>query len=77
MTTKPKTLFDAEKELILEALKRNQNNKHAAARELGCTATTIRNKLKSYGLVIVREVVQPAPSEHENEFRPFNVTLRG
>jgi transcriptional regulator with PAS, ATPase and Fis domain len=42
---------DAEKELILRTLKKTGNNKAEAARQLGLDVKTIRNKLKTYGIV--------------------------
>jgi DNA-binding NtrC family response regulator len=45
------TAADAEKELILRTLKRTGNNKAEAARQLGLDVKTIRNKLKSYGMI--------------------------
>jgi DNA-binding NtrC family response regulator len=45
------TSAEAEKILILETLKRVEDNKAAAARRLGVDVKTIRNKLRSYGLV--------------------------
>ena len=42
------TAAEAEKILILETLKRVDNNKSQAARELGLDVKTIRSKLKSY-----------------------------
>lgn len=44
------TSAEAEKILILETLKRMDDNKAAAARHLGIDVKTIRNKLHSYGL---------------------------
>lgn len=44
------TAAEAEKELILKALERANNNKAEAARQLGLDVKTIRNKLKAYGL---------------------------
>jgi DNA-binding NtrC family response regulator len=44
------TSAEAEKILILETLKRLDNNKAAAARRLGVDVKTIRNKLRSYGI---------------------------
>ncbi len=44
------TVADMEKELILTTLRRVDNNKAEAARQLGLDPKTIRNKLKSYGL---------------------------
>ena len=41
----------AEKELILKTLEETGNNKAEAARRLGVDVKTIRNKLKSYGLM--------------------------
>ena len=42
------TLKDAERELIIRSLKRNDGNKSAAARELGVTPRTLLNKMKQY-----------------------------
>ena len=42
------TLADAERILVLEALKRTGNNKAEAARRLGLDVKTIRNKLKGF-----------------------------
>ena len=42
---------EAEKELILKTLQETGNNKAEAARRLGVDVKTIRNKLKSYGLM--------------------------
>lgn len=44
-----KTLEDVEKEIILRILQKNGNNKAEAARILGITSRTLRNKLKEYG----------------------------
>jgi len=44
------TAAEAERTLILEALKRHGNNKTRAARELGLDVKTLRTKLKSYQL---------------------------
>lgn len=44
------TAAEAEKALILTTLKRVDNNKAEAARQLGLDVKTIRNKLKSYGM---------------------------
>ena len=44
------TTSEAEKILILETLKRLDNNKAAAARRLGVDVKTIRNKLRAYGI---------------------------
>jgi DNA-binding NtrC family response regulator len=44
------TLADAEREILLRALRDSGNNKAEAARRLGVDVKTIRNKLKSYGL---------------------------
>jgi DNA-binding NtrC family response regulator len=74
------TLKELEKEMILAALERNKMNKCAAARELGCSPGTIRNKLKEYKLV-VREVVVPSNApESEAVFeawKPSRSKLRG
>ena len=45
------TAAEAEKHLILETLKRVGNNKTRAARVLGLDVKTIRNKLRTYGLL--------------------------
>ncbi len=42
---------DAEKELILKTLQETGNNKAETSRRLGVDVKTIRNKLKSYGLM--------------------------
>ena len=42
---------DAERELILKTLEETGNNKAEAARRLGVDVKTIRNKLKSYGVM--------------------------
>lgn len=44
------TAEDAERELILQTLDATGNNKSEAARRLGLSARTIRNKLKAYGI---------------------------
>lgn len=44
------TLAQAEKNVILSALKYWQNNKTATAQSLGITAKTLASKLKSYGI---------------------------
>ena len=45
------TIEEAEKQLILKTLEQTRNNKAEAARRLGLDVKTIRNKLKSYGLM--------------------------
>ena len=45
------TIEEAEKQLILKILEQTRNNKAEAARRLGLDVKTIRNKLKSYGLM--------------------------
>jgi DNA-binding NtrC family response regulator len=45
------TADQAERILILETLKRVENNKSRAARQLGLDVKTIRNKLKAWGLM--------------------------
>ncbi len=45
------TADEAERIVILETLKRVENNKSRAARQLGLDVKTIRNKLKSWGLM--------------------------
>ena len=42
---------EAEKELILKTLQETGNNKAETSRRLGVDVKTIRNKLKSYGLM--------------------------
>jgi len=44
------TAADVERELILLTLERTDNNKAEAARRLGVSVRTIRNKLKSWGM---------------------------
>lgn len=52
ITIKPGTSFlEAEKEIILRTLESVENNKAEAARLLGVDVKTIRNKLKTYGLM--------------------------
>jgi len=41
---------DAERQLILDTLRRTRNNKAEAARQLGLDVKTIRNKLKTWGM---------------------------
>lgn len=43
------SLADAERELIVRTLEQTKNNKAEAARRLGVSARTIRNKLKRFG----------------------------
>lgn len=43
------TLADAEKQLILSTLEECQGNKENAAKKLGITSRTLRNKLKAWG----------------------------
>jgi len=45
---KDRTLADIEKEVIYKALDETNNNKTEAAKKLGVTARTLRNKLKIY-----------------------------
>lgn len=45
------TVAEAERILILETLERVGNNKSEAARRLGIDVKTIRNKLKTYGVI--------------------------
>jgi DNA-binding NtrC family response regulator len=45
------TAADAERELILRTLEETGNNKSETARRLGLDVKTIRNKLKSYGIM--------------------------
>ena len=45
------SVAEAERELILKTLEQTGNNKAEAARRLGLDVKTIRNKLKSYGLM--------------------------
>lgn len=42
-------LRDLERQMIMETLKRNGNNKSAAARELGMPLSTLKRRLKDYG----------------------------
>jgi DNA-binding NtrC family response regulator len=44
------TLAEAEKRLILRTLEDRSNNKAEAARRLGVSVRTVRNKLKRFGL---------------------------
>jgi len=44
------TVAEAEREMIIRALRSTANNKAEAARRLGLDVKTIRNKLKAYGL---------------------------
>jgi two-component system response regulator FlrC len=46
----PATLADLERRAILGALDSTGGNREAAARQLGITSRTLRNKLKSWGL---------------------------
>lgn len=73
MADKTKTLAEIEREVIFEALKRNDYNKQATARELGVTPATIRNKLAKYGVVVMREVVVPIEDvvKDEQAFEPY------
>jgi DNA-binding NtrC family response regulator len=50
-TTAPTTAADAERELILRTLAETGNNKSETARRLGLDVKTIRNKLKTYGVM--------------------------
>jgi DNA-binding NtrC family response regulator len=43
-----KTIEEAERELILQSLERNNGNRAAAARELGITRRTLHNKINIY-----------------------------
>ncbi len=43
-----KTLEEAEREMILQSLERNDGNRAAAARELGITRRTLHNKINIY-----------------------------
>jgi DNA-binding NtrC family response regulator len=45
------TVAEAEKRLILETLERTDQNKAETARRLGIDVKTVRNKLKSYGMM--------------------------
>jgi len=45
------TVADAEKQLILNTLERTGQNKAETARRLGIDVKTVRNKLKSYGMM--------------------------
>ncbi len=46
----PKTIRDAEREMIVEALLRWEGNRTRAAEDLGITRRTLFNKIKEYGL---------------------------
>lgn len=70
MTKKMKKLAEVERTLILSTLEKNGYNKCAAARELGCSPGTIRNKLKAYGLAVREVVVIATPDQAETE-HPF------
>ena len=48
--SKPATLQEAEKELIIQTLKETGGNKSEAARRLGITRKTLQNKLQKYGV---------------------------
>ncbi|MEJ2134855.1 MAG: sigma-54 dependent transcriptional regulator [Desulfofustis sp.] len=48
--SKPATLQEAEKELIIQTLKETGGNKSEAARRLGITRKTLQNKLQKYGM---------------------------
>ena len=47
-TQQPVTLEDAEREMILQSLRRHNGNRAAAARELGITRRTLHNKINTY-----------------------------
>lgn len=47
---RPSSLADAEKQLILQTLDETGQNKEEAARRLGITSRTLRNKLKNWSL---------------------------
>jgi DNA-binding NtrC family response regulator len=46
----PRTLADAEQEVIREALRANDGNRTHAARLLGIARSTLLEKLKRYGI---------------------------
>lgn len=73
MKKQPRTIAEMEKVMIFDSLRRNGNNQNAVARELGVSPATIRNKLKRYGLTVVREVVVPydPDAQDEKEFEPY------
>lgn len=48
--SKPATLQEAEKQLIIQTLKETGGNKSEAARRLGITRKTLQNKLQKYGV---------------------------
>ena len=48
--TKPSSLQDAEKALIIQTLQETGGNKSEAARRLGITRKTLQNKLQKYGI---------------------------
>ena len=78
MRQKPRTIADMEKVMIFDSLRRNGNNQNAVARELGVSPATIRNKLKRYGLTVVREVVVPYDPDgnHEKDFEPYQANVK-
>jgi DNA-binding NtrC family response regulator len=47
---RPPTIADLEKNAILEALARNQGDRHGTARELGLSLRTLQYRLKEYGI---------------------------
>jgi two-component system response regulator RegA len=47
--TQPRTIAEAEREMILQALERHAGNRTAAAKELGISRRTMHYKLKEYG----------------------------
>lgn len=46
----PRTIAEAEKQMILQALERHAGNRTAAAKELGISRRTMHYKLKEYGM---------------------------
>ena len=79
-SAKTLTLAEMEKQAIMSSLKKNGYNRNATARELGVSPATIRNKLKSYGIAIMHEVVLPM-TEHEQDLEryapPAKARLKG
>lgn len=48
--TKTGKLKDAEKDMIVDALRKTEGNRTKAAKMLGISVRTLRNKIKEYGL---------------------------
>jgi len=54
ISKKSMTLEDMEKEMIMDALKRNKNKKEISAKELGIDYTTLWRKMNKYGIKNVK-----------------------